>query len=106
MSTTHTTITDGVESKVKVAAGIEIFDCFFVLGALGLAYMLRSFVHEYLQVPFLIFTVLMAVFLTARSTFNKKRRNYESLFFLITKDVAVYGPFAAGEGRDVWKKEG
>ena len=100
MSTTHTTITDGVESKVKVAAGIEIFDCFFVLGALGLAYMLRSFVHEYLQVPFLIFTVLMAVFLTARSTFNKKRRNYESLYFLMVKDETVYHPWISRGGAD------
>lgn len=104
MANTANTITDGVESKVRVTANIEIFDFFFVLGAAGLAYMMRGFVHEKLQIPFFLFTVLLAVFLTARSTFNKKRRNFESLYFLIMKDESVYKPIAAGEEM-FWKRK-
>ena len=98
--------TENIESKTRVYAGFEVFDFFFVIGYFAISYALSDLVHDRLKLPFMIFSFLMAVFLTARSTFNKKRRNYESLYFLITKDVAVYGPFAAGEGRDVWKKEG
>ena len=45
----------------------------------------------------MIFSVLMAIFLTAKSTFNKNRRNYESLYFLLTKDDSTYRPFRLEE---------
>lgn len=91
------TTTQSIESKTKVWGSIEIFDFFFIGGYTGLSYALSSMVHDRLKVFFMIFSVLMAIFLTAKSTFNKNRRNYESLYFLLTKDDSTYRPFRLEE---------
>lgn len=88
-----TITTDSIESKTKVKGNFEVFDLFFMLGYVGISYGLMGMVHETLHIPFMIFSFLMAGFLTMKSTFNKKRRNYESLYFLISKDLTVYRPF-------------
>lgn len=91
------TTTQSIESKTKVWGNIEIFDFFFVIAYFGLSYSLSSLVHDKLRVFFMIFSVLMAIFLTAKSTFNKNRRNYESLYFLLKKDDSTYRPFRLEE---------
>lgn len=91
--------TESLESKTRVYAGFEVFDFFFVIGYFAISYALSDLVHDRLKLPFMIFSFLMAVFLTAKSTFNKKRRNYESLYFLIMKDISTYRPYMYQEER-------
>ena len=91
------TTTQSIESKTKVWGNIEIFDFFFIGGYIGISYALSSMVHDKLRVIYMIFSVVMAIFLTAKSSFNKNRRNYESLYFLLTKDVSTYKPFRLEE---------
>lgn len=87
------TTTQSIESKTKVWGSVEIFDFFFVGAYTGLSYALSSMVHDKVRVLFMIFSVAMSIFLTAKSSFNKNRRNYESLYFLLTKDDSTYRPF-------------
>ena len=91
--------TESLESKTRVYAGFEVFDLFFVMGYLMISYGLSDLVHDRLKIPFMIFSFLIAVFLTTKSTFNKKRRNYESIYFLIMKDVSTYRPYLHEEER-------
>ncbi len=89
--------TQSFESKTTVYRNIEIFDFFFVGTYTFFSYSLTLIVHERLRLLFMIFSILMAVFLTSKSSFNKNRRNFESLYFLLTKDESTYRPFRMRE---------
>ena len=42
---------------------------------------------------------IMAIFLTLPSPFNKKRRNYQSIFILLKRDNIVYKPIVVNYHR-------
>ena len=90
-------VAEEIESPSKVTKRIEIFDFFFVIFYMVICIGLKSMISERLSIPF---SFLMAIFLTSRSLYNKKRRNYESLYFLLTRDRAVYRPFISEEDED------
>ncbi|MGL4484969.1 MAG: DUF5592 family protein [Anaerovoracaceae bacterium] len=90
-------VTEDITSPNKVAGPVTVFDFFFVGVYMGVSFVLLSGVHSSLKIPFLIFSLLMAIFLTSRSYFNKKRRNYESLILLLKNETEVYRPFMRGE---------
>lgn len=87
------TTTETIESKTKVFGNFDVFDMFFVALYIFFSYGLRIYVHPTLRVAFFIFSAAVAVFLITPSTGNKKRKNYESIYFLIAKDIKVYRPF-------------
>ena len=86
-------ITEEIESPAKATKHIEVRDLFFFLGYLALAVCFRGLVHDRLQIPYLLFSALMATVLTMKSFFNKKRRNYESIYLLISRFFSdgIYG---------------
>lgn len=86
--------TQTLESKAKITDWLDVADMFFLAVYIGLSYVLLGEVHEYLHIPFMIFSSLMGAFLTMKSPFNKRRKNYESIYFLVAKDIAIYRPFA------------
>ena len=75
----------------------EVWDLFFMIAYVGMSYAMMSMVADQLHIPFLLFSTATALFLTKKSSFNKKRRNYESLYFLLTKDETVYHPWIREE---------
>lgn len=81
-----------IKSETRVALGIYAFDFFFLLFYAIFTYMLRNMVHNAIRIPYYIFSVCMAIFLTMPSTFNRKRRNYQSLIIMLKRDFAVYRP--------------
>ena len=83
-------VTEEIESPNKVSKHIEAVDFFFVIIYMGLAFAFMSLVHEKLHIPYMIFSFLMCTFLTSKSVFNKKRRNYESMFMMLRHDITVY----------------
>lgn len=97
-------ITEEIESPNKIAKGITAFDFFFVLGYLMVSFGLMSLVHDKLNILFMVFSGIIAIFLTTKSYFNKHRRNYESLILLSQKDDHIYNPFYAGEKNEGKKK--
>lgn len=83
-------VTEEIESPNKVMKNIEVADFFFVVGYMGITIALNSLVHEKLVVLYYIFSFLLCLFLTAKSGFNRKRRNYESIFLMLRHDINVY----------------
>lgn len=86
-------VTQNIESPNRVAKFLYVFDFFFVIGYMGVTFALASIVHEKLHIPFYIFSFLLAIFLTSKSTYNKGRRNYESILLMLQKDILIYKPY-------------
>lgn len=85
-------VTQELRSESKVAYNIYVKDFFFLIIYAGISLILGNAVHESLIVPFYIFSIAIALFLTLPSTFNKKRRNWQSILILLNKDEAIYHP--------------
>lgn len=90
-------VTEQIESPNKVTKHIEVTDFFFVLFYMAISFALMDFVHQGLRVVYMIFSAACCLFLTAKSPFNRKRRNYESMILLFSKDETVYRPIYGGE---------
>ena len=95
----RTITTESVESKTKVIFDYDAYDLFFIVIYAAISFGLRSEVHDSLRGAFMIFSIVIAIFLSSKSSLNKKRKNYESLYLLITRDTANYRPFFAKENR-------
>ncbi len=91
-------ITEEIESPNRVWKNVDAVDFFFVVGYVSVAFALRSLVHPALHIPYLVFSLFFAVFLTCRSMWNRKRRNYESFFLMIKHDTSVYRAIYGEEG--------
>lgn len=85
-------ITENIESPSKVSKHIEAADFFFMVIYIGICVAIMGMVHEKLKVAYIIFSCVMAIFLTSKSIFNKKRRNYESIYLMLVHDLNVYKP--------------
>lgn len=93
----RTITTESIESKTRVFGSFDVFDLFFIMLYVFLCYGLRIYVHPALRAAFLIFSAAVAIFLVSPSGGNKKRKNYESIYFLLARDVTCYRPF--------WRKD-
>lgn len=87
----HIVVQD-IKSETKVGKSIYLFDFFFLLTYGAVSFLLGSMVHSMLRIPFYIFSAVCAIFLTMKSSWNKKRRNWESLLLYIRKDREIYLP--------------
>lgn len=83
-------ITEEIESPSRVFKNVEVIDFFFVVGYMCVAFALRHLVHPTLRIPYMIFSLLFCIFLTCRSLWNRKRRNYETLFLMLKHNTGVY----------------
>lgn len=88
--------TQSVESKTRVFGSYTVFDLFFMMIYFFVSYGLMSYVHPKLRIVFMVFSLFCALFLTSKSNLNKQRRNYESIYYLLLKDISVYRPFIGG----------
>lgn len=86
------TLSQEIKSETKVGLGLYAFDFFFILIYGVVTFVAGNAVHEELRVAFYIFSLLMAIFLTMPSMFNKKRRNYESIIIYLRKNTEVFRP--------------
>ena len=81
-----------IKSETKVSKNIYIYDFFFILICMSVSLVLANLVHPSLKIVFFIYSLGMAVFLTAKSYYNKKRRNYESVMIMLRRDKESYSP--------------
>lgn len=81
-----------IKSETKVSKNIYIYDFFFILIYMSVSLVLANLVHPSLKIVFFIYSLGMAVFLTAKSYYNKKRRNYESVMIMLRRDKESYSP--------------
>ena len=89
-------VTD-IESKNKATSHLNLSGVFFVVGYLGIAFLLSSYVNMFVQIPYYIFSLFCAVFLVLPSGYNKGRNNMESIVVMMRKDIAVYRPYMDAE---------
>ena len=87
----HIVVQD-IKSETKVGKSVYLFDFFFLVTYGAVSFLFGSTVHEMLRIPFYIFSAVCAIFLTMKSNWNKKRRNWESLLLYIRRDKGVYYP--------------
>ena len=101
-----TVTTTKIESDNRVFGSYDAWDFLFMIVVVMISYGFKINVHPKLRMPFIIFNFLIALFLTSKSGYNKKRKNYESLYFLINKDLTTYRPFFAREkGGKRWSEK-
>lgn len=81
---------DETKSETKVHGNIYLFDLFFILIYFSVAAMLGSAVSSTLRIPYYIFNVICAMWLTMKSRSNRCRRNYESIILFLRRDKNVY----------------
>lgn len=89
-----------IKSETKVGKSIYLFDLFFVVVYIGVSFVFAAAVHESLTILFYIFSFGCALFLTAKSHANRKRRNYESIILFLRRDKEVYRPVMTGSGNE------
>ena len=71
----RTITTESVESKTKVIFDYDAYDLFFIVIYAAISFGLRSEVHDSLRGAFMIFSIVIAIFLSSKSSLNKKRKN-------------------------------
>lgn len=91
-------ITEEIESPARVFKHVEAVDFFFAVAYMCVAFALRSMVHPTLRIPYLVFSLFFSIFLTSRSLWNRRRRNYESLFLMLKHNTGVYRAIYGEEG--------
>lgn len=85
-------ITREIKSQTKVIGKIYAYDFMFLVMYAIIVFFFKSLVAENLLIPYYIFSAVMALSLTAPSSFNKQRRNYQTLLIYIRHSDAVYRP--------------
>lgn len=85
-------VVQDMKAETKVGKSIYLFDFFFLVIYGAVSWMLGDMVHSSFRIPFYIWSAVCAIFLTTKSGWNKKRRNWESLILFLRKDREVYEP--------------
>lgn len=81
-----------IKSETKVNKWIYLFDLFFVIIYCTVSLILGGAVHAKLRIPFYLYSIICALFLTAKSRTNRHRRNYEAMILFLRRDGEVYFP--------------
>lgn len=94
-----------IKSETKVYKNLYLFDLFFVIIYFAVSFVLGEAVHEKLRMAFYIFSIFWALFLTAKSRTNRRRRNFESIILFLRRDKEIYYPIL-NRSKATKKKEG
>ncbi len=81
-----------IKSETKVYKNLYLFDLFFVVIYFAISLVIGTVVHEKMKFAFYVYSVFWALFLTAKSRTNRKRRNYESILLFLRRDKEIYYP--------------
>lgn len=81
-----------IKSETKVNKWIYLFDLFFVIIYGTVSLILGGAVHAKLRVLFYLYSMVCALFLTAKSRTNRHRRNYEAMILFLRRDREVFQP--------------
>ncbi|WP_411328668.1 DUF5592 family protein [Anaerofustis stercorihominis] len=97
--------TESIKSENRVIGSYDVYDFLAILVILMFTYFFRIYVHPSLRAAYIIFSLAISFFLVSKSGLNKKRKNYESVYFFLTKDISVYRPFYIKEKVNEKEKE-
>ncbi|MGN0533262.1 MAG: DUF5592 family protein [Eubacterium sp.] len=80
-----------VKRKIK---NIYLSDLLFIAGFTLLSWILRNTVATKVQIPFIIFNVIVAIILVMPSKWNPGKRMWQVMLFALKKDRAIYKPIS------------
>ncbi|MBY2457026.1 DUF5592 family protein [Clostridioides difficile] len=83
-------IPNEISSETKVFKSIYIIDFLIIMLALFFAWLTSSIVYPTLIIAYFIYTLVVAIFLVAKSPINPGMRNFMSIYLLITRDRKTY----------------
>ena len=86
------TITKEIESQIKVYGKIYAYDFIFLVIHGIMTFLFKSLVNEHLLILYYLFSAIMAIILTSPSTFNRQRRNYQSILIYLKRSDVLYRP--------------
>lgn len=78
-----------VKRKIK---SIYLSDLAFIVGFTLFGWILRNSVATKMQIPFIIFNVIVAIILVMPSKWNPGKRMWQVMLFAIKKDRTIYKP--------------
>lgn len=85
-------VVQDIKAETKIGKNMFLFDFFFLLVYAAVTLLFANLVHTMLRIPFYIFSACCGIFLTAKSSWNKRRRNWESMLLFLRKDRQIYFP--------------
>lgn len=83
-------VTKEIKSETQVFWKLYFRDFVFLILWIGTSRFLESAVHTYLQIPFLIFSIVMGVILVLPSRQNPNRRQYQSVALYLMRTKTTY----------------
>ena len=92
MSENRYIVTQEIKSEAQYKKGFYSKDIMFVVVFMMVSYFLKPLVATKFQYPFLIGSLLIAVFLRTPAIYNKKRKTLDSLVIYMRRENTVYHP--------------
>lgn len=89
-----------LKSETKLWKWVYLSDLFFIIGYVAIMNLFNLFVPTVLELPYLLFNIIVALSLTISSPMNKKKRIYQSIFYFLITDKFVYKPISESKGED------
>lgn len=87
-------IVQELNAPIKINRWLYLFDLFFLIGFVAVSFFFSRFVHSTLTIPYLLFSLIVAILLTLHSPYNPQKRIFQTVLFAIRKDRAGYHPIS------------
>ena len=86
-------VTQELKSRTQINKWLYLSDMLFAVAYCACAsFMFGSLVHQSLHIPYYIFNGALGLGLTFHSPFNKGKRMFQSLYYLLLGDRFLYKP--------------
>jgi len=95
-------ISKEIKSRTQIYKNVLWGDFVFFICFMGISMFLAEYAHASLNLPFIIYSLLVFIFLMCRDKTNQKRRYYETLviWILSLKTKKVYSPLNLVDDND------
>ncbi|WP_294363789.1 DUF5592 family protein [uncultured Clostridium sp.] len=79
-----------IRSLTKLTKSIYLYDLAFIGIFMCISWILDFYVYKPLLVPYFIFMFIMAIYFRGFSTINPKKRNYQSIYYILVRNRKTY----------------
>ncbi|EJR93972.1 DUF5592 family protein [Bacillus mycoides] len=79
-----------ISTELRINKVLYLIDFFLLIGLLVVTMILRNFVHDSFQLPFVIFMAAIAIIMIWRPSTNPQKRMYEVLIITLLRRKGAY----------------
>lgn len=90
-----------IKTETKVLKFIYLFDVIFLVAWIAVGLMIKNIVYTDLQTVFLVVHIIFGLIVRANSPYNKQKKIYEAVSFLIKKNRNVYKPITVDKKPEI-----